>query len=243
MNYNEEHIHERDSLLAFDAERHEYTFGGRVLRSVTTLVEDLFEKFDAEKWAHIKATPDHPAEVIMAEWEAKGRRARDLGTLMHDRIERHYLGEEIEPEAYSDPTFRLFRRFAAEHPLTPYRTEWRIFLEEHSLAGTLDFLGVGTDGEFEIWDWKRSSKLVDRFSGRPVTENRYHKTARHPIARVPDTTFHHYALQVSIYRHILEQKYGIRPKRAFLGVFHPDYSTYYIVALPYLEREVKTLLP
>lgn len=243
MNYNETNAHPRDTELTFDPVEHIYTHAGRTMRSVTTLVDSLFEQFDAQKWAKIKATPECPAEMLLQEWDRKGQQARDLGTLMHDRIERHYLGEPIEPEAESDPTFRLFRQFTAKRTLKPYRTEWRIFLEEHDLAGTLDFLGVGDDGEFEIWDWKRSSKIVDPATRRPITRSRYHKTAYRPIQWLDDCTFNHYALQVSIYRRILERKYGICPKRAFLGVFHPDYPTYHVVALPYLEREVSVLLP
>ena len=57
-----------------------------------------------------------------------------------------------------------------------------------------------------------------------------------------DTTFNHYALQVSIYRFILAEHYGINVGRAFLGVFHPDMPRHYCVELPYLRKEVETLL-
>lgn len=242
MNYNERNSHPRDAALRFDCESHTYTLGGRVLRSVTTLVEDQFERFDAPYWAARKAIPPQTPEQLMQLWEDKAREARDLGTLMHDRIERYYLGELADDEGADDSTFRHFLAFAAHHRLQPYRTEWRIYLEECGLAGTLDFLAIGDDGQFEIWDWKRSSKLIGP-DGRPITDNRYGKRALGRLANVPDCTYWHYALQVSIYRYILERKYGISPVRARLGVFHPDHSTYHIVPLPYLEREVQALLP
>lgn len=241
MNYNQLNAHPRDAALTFDPEAHEYTLAGRVLRSVTSVVDDCFEKFDAHYWAARKATPDRPAARILAEWEENGRRARDLGTLMHDRIERHYLGEQPDSAALADPTFARFLAFARDRCLRPYRTEWRIYMEECGLAGTLDFLGRDSRGDFEIWDWKRSSKLVDA-CGRVIDYSPWRKFARPPVGHLPDTTFHHYALQVSVYRYILEHKYGIRPAHAHLGVFHPDHAGYHVIDLPYLEAEVRAVL-
>jgi hypothetical protein len=240
MNYNEQHIHPRDSRLSFDEAAHIYTVDGVEYETVTTLVEDTFEKFDAEYWAARKATPECPAEMLKKQWEEKGRIARDLGTVMHDNIERHYLG--LEPnDAAPDRAFDNFKIFAANRKLQPYRSEWRIFIEEFHLAGTLDFLAVTDDGQFEIWDWKRSNKVVDA-SGNPIKFSRYSKRAKAPLEHLPDTTFQHYALQVSIYRYILSQKYGIDTCAGHLGVFHPDYDQPYVVDLPYLEDEVITLL-
>ena len=194
--------------------------------------------FDKGAWA-AKKRPDDPQSLI-DEWAAKGKEARDLGTLMHDRIERHYLGEPHDSDAATDPTFCRFLRFAAERPLTPYRTEWRIFSERYKIAGTLDFLALDSDGEFSIYDWKRSTKVVDA-SGR-VLDNSYRRTGHYPLHFLADTTFNHYALQVSIYRFILAEHYGINVGRAFLGVFHPDMPRHYCVELPYLRKEVETLL-
>lgn len=241
MNYNQLNAHPRDAALRFVPETHEYSLGGRVLRSVTSVVDDCFEKFDAPYWAARKATPDRPAARLLAEWEENGRRARDLGTLMHDRIERHYLGLGPDPDALADPTFARFLEFTRLRTLIPYRTEWRIYMEECGLAGTLDFLGVDSRGDFEIWDWKRSSKLIGA-DGRVIDYSPWRKFARPPVEHLPDTTFHHYAIQVSIYRYILEHKYGIIPAHAHLGVFHPDHPTCHIVDLPYLEAEVRAVL-
>lgn len=243
MNFNDINRHERDGLIDFEESTHTYSMGGRVFDSVTTVVERCFEQFDAAYWAERKATPAKPVAALIAEWEAKGRAARDLGTLMHSRIEHFYLGQpDPDDEVASDPTYARFLDFAAARRLYPFRTEWRIFDEDYALAGTLDFLERDPDGNFEIWDWKRSSKLIDRFTGAVVDYNRYGKTGFFPVASLPDTSYHHYALQVSIYRYILRHKYGIDVRAGHLGVFHPDYSTYYIIDLPYLEDEVKALL-
>lgn len=241
MNYNQLNAHPRDAALAFDPVAHEYTLAGRVLRSVTSVVDDCFEKFDAPYWAARKATPQRPAHVLLAEWEENARRARDLGTLMHDRIERFYLGCPPDADSLTDPTFTRFLDFAASRRLSPFRTEWRIYIEECGLAGSLDFLGRDSRGDFEIWDWKRSSKLVDP-AGNLLDRNPWRKFGLGPVSHLPDTAFHHYALQVSIYRFILKHKYGITTAHAHLGVFHPDLPAFRVVDLPYLESEVRAVL-
>ena len=231
----------RDGLISFDPSQHIYRFGDEEFESVTTVVDNLFAKFDAETAAMRKCNGDAVrARQLMNEWEAKGQQARDLGTLMHDRIERYYLGEPLEAGVYADPTFSHFLNFADERKLHPYRSEWRIFSEQFKIAGTLDFLSVTPEGEFEIYDWKRSTKVVDPM-GR-VIDNSYRRTAEYPLGNVADTTFNHYALQVSIYRFILAAHYGINVSRAYLGVFHPDMPSHYCVELPYLGEEVNKLL-
>lgn len=238
MSYNDDNTHERDRLIEFDPIEHKYYHGGECYESVTTVVEQCFEQFDAKYWASVKR-PNDPQSLI-DEWNAKAQMARDLGTLMHDRIERYYLGDDIEPEADEDRTFLLFKAFAAEKTLRPYRSEWRIFSERYHIAGTLDFLALDDDGRYVIYDWKRSTKVVDR-NGIVLTRN-FGKTAFAPLRDVADTTYNHYALQVSIYRFILSEHYGIDVTDAFLGVFHPDMPRHYCVHLPYLRDEVEKLL-
>ncbi|MBO5633195.1 MAG: hypothetical protein J5965_29400, partial [Aeriscardovia sp.] len=120
-NCNDLNAHHRDSRLVFDEAAHLYTIDGDRYESVTTIVEQCFEIFDADKWAAIKAAQlGRSPEDLKAEWEAKGLEARTLGTEMHAKIERYYLGCENE----SDATYRLFEQFEEQYRLQPYRTEW-----------------------------------------------------------------------------------------------------------------------
>lgn len=239
MNYNELNAHPRDPFLSFDAESHTYTLGRQTLTSVTTIVEDCFQKFDADYWAARKA----PAMGISPEelknrWEANARRSRELGTIMHDRIEHYYLGEDYgdDGDAYS-----IFRHFAAAERLYPYRTEWRIYFEDYGVAGTLDFLERRPDGTFNIYDWKRSKKLVTP-DGQIERSSRFGAKGLYPVNHLDDCSYTHYALQLSIYRLILEERYGIRISAMRLGVFHPECPMAYIIPVPYLRIEAQAIL-
>lgn len=239
MDFNTRNFHPRDLLLTFDAESHTYYHNGTPFKSVTTLVEECFPRFDAVYWANRKAAQEGVTpQELLDRWEKNACHARNLGTAMHEKIEHYYLGEDAGDDA---DAFSLFRLFAADHTLHPYRTEWRIFIEEYGIAGTLDFLELTPDGTFNIYDWKRSQKLISP-SGEIEIQSRFHKTALYPISHLDDTSYYHYALQLSIYRYILETKYDIRVSAMRLGVFHPSYSTYYIVDVPYLRDEVITVL-
>ncbi|MCM1076477.1 MAG: hypothetical protein NC411_03855 [Bacteroides sp.] len=239
MNYNELNAHPRDSFLSFDAESHTYTLGNRTLTSVTTIVEDCFPKFDADYWAERKApslglTP----EQLKEQWAENARRSRSLGTEMHEKIERYYLGEDCGDDG---DAYALFRHFAAAERLYPYRTEWRIYMEQYGVAGTLDFLERRPDGTFNIYDWKRSKKLLAT-DGSVERMNRFGKCGFYPVNHLPDCSYHHYSLQLSIYRFILENCYGIPVSHLKLGVFHPDYSMAYVIPVPYLRMEAEAVL-
>lgn len=236
MNYNDLNKHSRDSKIKFDCNTHIYTLNGQVFKSVTTIVEQCFQQFNADFWAKKKApslgmTP----QAVKAMWERKGEEARNLGTQMHEKIERYYMGLPNQ----SDDTYALFCKFAQQFKLTPYRTEWAIFDEDSKVAGTLDFLNY-RDGVFTIYDWKRSNKVI--VNGQPEKVSPWGKRAFKPISHIPDTTFWHYALQVSIYRFILEKNYGITVSSSHLAVFHPDYSCPYVIEVPYMRNEVIAVL-
>lgn len=245
-NFNDINAHPRDCRISFEPISHVYTAtcadGSLVeCKSVTTVVGDFFEKFDADYWANRKATPFRTAEMIKAEWERKGQIARDLGTQLHDWIERFYLGEAPQPEALADKAFSNFLAFAKNTELHPYRSEWRIFSEKYRVAGTLDFLVCSPQGVYEIYDWKRSSKLLDSNHGL-ICSNSFGKTGRVFLSHIPDTTYHHYALQLSLYRYILEEEYGICVSQGHLGIFHPDYNEPVVKDVPYYRNEAQSIL-
>ena len=78
--------------------------------------------------------------------------------------------------------------------------------------------------------------------GCPVCRSQWGKKGLGPVAHIDDTTFNHYALQVSLYRYILEKNYGIKAGHGYLGTFHPDYTRPYVVETPYLREEAEAVL-
>ena len=55
MTYIDNTIKQRDSLISFNEDDHTYTYNGERFISVTTLIDDYFSHFEAEKIAAKKA--------------------------------------------------------------------------------------------------------------------------------------------------------------------------------------------
>lgn len=236
MTYNEINIHPRDARLKFRAEDHVYTVGDQTLRPVTSVVESCFEQFDTDYWAPRQAARlGIPESEVRKMWEEKGNKACALGTDMHARIEKYYLGEGLG----DFDTRHLFEAFTRTRQLHPYRTEWSVYDEALGVAGTIDFLEYH-DGVFRIYDWKRSDKLI--FQGKPVVRNSFGKSGLGAMCHVPDTAFWHYALQLSIYRFLLARNYDIEVESCHLVVLHPNNSMPYLLSTPYLRKEVEKIL-
>jgi len=234
--------------------------------SVTTFVHGHFEHFNAKeviaammrntkKWNDPVANAKYygkTAEEIEEMWSKAGRDAAAKGTEMHYKIECFYndVAADTADTDTAPPELQYFKNFhnefvAREEPtLRPYRTEWTVFHEEAQIAGSIDMVYEvvtresrrrGTDPPPPaISDWKRCRDIVKT--------NRGNKFATHPaIEHLPDTNYWHYALQLNIYKYILQTKYDKTVTDLYLVVLHPEAQNYQRVKLPDLQAEVAEL--
>ena len=79
----------KDNFLFFEEQAHKYTDTlGNEYRSVTTLIGDYYNHFDADYWAHKKAREQGKSEKqIRAEWDRIKDEACERGTKTHNGIE------------------------------------------------------------------------------------------------------------------------------------------------------------
>jgi hypothetical protein len=235
IRFNERNKHPFDSTISFRASDHLYIVNGVCLESVTTFVSNCFPKFNAELHAKQKAGAlGISVQEVIEKWEQKGKESRDLGTAMHKKIENYYQGID----SANDDTFNLFRIFANNIKLVPYRTEWAVYDWEYKLAGTIDFVDC-QNGQYTIYDWKRSDKIIA--NGMPIKTNKYGEKGNYPLEHIDNSPYYHYALQLSLYKFILERNYGIKVDKLRLGIFHPTYNKPYLLEVPYLESEINSI--
>jgi len=134
------------------------------------------------------------------------------------------------------PFFMNFVRDYAH--LVPYRTEWMVYDEEVKIAGSIDmvFEDPAVDGGLMIYDWKRVKEIkkTSSFEKYSMTDC---------IQHLPDTNYWHYALQLNIYKAILERNYNKKITTLMLVCLHPDNKNknYLLVKVPDLSREVSEL--
>lgn len=240
----------RDGRIEFYPENHVYTIDGVQAPSVSTVIDKFFPEFDIKYWARKKAIDKIIAEnlemsesniqriaaEIEAAWIENGRIQAQLGTVLHEQIEKFYLGIDYT----RTEEFHLFEQFHSDHlHIQQYRSEWRIFDEDHHIAGTIDMVAKNGN-QFEIYDWKRSKKVLNAM-GEVVLTNRYQRGIGF-LERLDDTKFNRYCLQQSLYRHILESKYNLNISNMYLVVLHPIYDRYYKINVPYMQAEAMAML-
>lgn len=256
--FNQQNAFEKDNLLNFDPITHTYTLAEdpTPLHSVTNVVSNFFPQFDINSWSAHKAMKEGRTQAdVIREWERNGHIARNLGTFMHKQIENNFNGREVseafELEVKGEPTMRLniteeiryFKDFLYDVRPTPYRTEWKVFDDQYMLAGTLDLLATNHNGEFALYDWKRSKRMgkENGYDFQPNSYNPY-QSGINGLEHLSSTPFIIGCLQQNLYRHILEQGYGINVKQMNLVMLSTTFSRYHCVPVPRMDKEVDIIL-
>ena len=176
---------------------------------------------------------DEIMQSILDMWKQTGVEACELGTEMHNTIELYYNDhDDIKLETKELKMFLQFDKYAQTRGLLPYRTEWLVFDEHEHICGAVDFVMKSSiAGSYHIFDWKRSKKISKTGS-----------RMKYCLQHLRDGNFYKYALQLNIYKYIIQKNYGITISSLALVVLHPDQDTYLLYNLPDLQTEVKNML-
>ena len=237
--------HVRDSRIVFDEEPHIYYVDNKAIKtSVTTLVHEMFPKFDADEIIKKMKKNEYSFKKskyfgmtdseIKKMWKDLGTESCRLGTKMHKNIELFYNGEEMNEEPEIEKEMELFEEFQKDHKnMNAYRTEWEIFDEEHNLAGSIDMVFQNEDNTYSIWDWKRSKEIK--------MNNRYEKGLSY-MENYDNCNYIHYSLQLNIYKNILERLYSIKIRDMYLVCIHEMYTKYKKYKVIDLQEEVEEIL-
>ena len=234
--------HERDSHIFFDEEPHKYYINGVCDNtSVTTLIHDYAERFDADKIINrMMSSPKWPnseyygmtVNEIKDKWKRNGETAAKDGTYMHKCIEDYWNDITIQNDS---PEYSMFLKFVEDHPgLVPYRTEWVVYHEEYKLCGSIDMIFKNDDGTISIYDWKRCKEIEKT--------PKFKKYMKKPLKHFPDTNYWHYSLQLNIYKYILESKYNQTVKDMHILCMHPINQEYQKFKIDDLQEDVIKLL-
>lgn len=214
------------------------------LRNPRTPSDSQYCKMAVETKAVTSADLQHAVRSV---WE----RSTHEGTRLHRAIELHLNGESI-PDSYTAPEYRNhylkdFQGYAQSEGFECYRTEWVIYSDEVSLAGSVDCVmrkRVGTcpkSGEplyeYYIFDWKRSKRIYFKSFGNGGKR----MGKGEPFNTLVDCNYSKYSLQLNVYRHILERDYGLAIKGLYLFVFHPWNDTFVKIEVPRLEKATQAL--
>jgi ATP-dependent exoDNAse (exonuclease V) beta subunit len=240
--------HDRDKHIVFEEIGHKYTIkneGGYT--SVTTLIAKMFEHFDAQKIVDkMFENPEKMSDPrnkyfgmsksdIIKMWAENGKNASELGTKMHNNIEKYHNKLDVVDDSVE---YGYFKRFLADFPdlnSRPYRTEWCVYDEELKICGSIDMIYKNEDNSLTIYDWKRVNEIKYEPFGK--------KCCLVPgLEHIPDTNFFHYQIQLQIYRYLLEKNYGHKVTDLYLVIMHPDNSNYERLRVPMYDEDVTLIL-
>lgn len=233
--------YERDERIQFSDSDHTYLIDKKNKAvSVTELIGRYFPKFDKEFWANKESIKTgRPKNEILKKWDDLGKKARDLGTELHEQIENFYNSKEYIRSKELDKFFK-FHKNHIQDKYKPHRTEWRIFDEDKNLAGTVDMVYEKENGELFIFDWKRSKKIIN--SDGSIEKNNPFENGLNGLSHLPSSDYVKYCLQQNIYKNILESKYDKKVSSMNLLILHPHLDNYHIIQVESFKNETKYLL-
>ena len=196
-----------DDKISLDRNNHIYTLTSNPkidFISVTTFIEQFFEKFDdigiANKLiqSQRKKYRDKTVDDILAIW----RESADHGTKVHEELENYITKKAPITEKKTAYGLKWLKNFISNGNFEIY-PEVIIYSEKLKLCGTIDLLIKNKmNNKFIIMDWK-TSKLINKKSYN-------NKMGIHPVSEnIEDSKFNHYSLQLSLYRFLLEKFYGL----------------------------------
>ena len=231
---------------------HYYEYKGqRVGISVTTLIGQYENEFDAETVAERVATRDgKTTQEILKEWKYKNEFSKVKGSTCHEYAQHLWNNkkwlwtgwgnDEYESEIFShtcDYIFEQSRNFYEDYKnkLEHLADEFIIGSEEYDIASAIDHLFINKQtGGLVLVDYKTNS---DIYKGE-----KYAKNMKVPLSHLKDTTLNHYYLQLSIYKYLLEKYTDLKVDEFFIVWFSENIENYEIIDVPYLKDEVIKIL-
>ena len=196
------------------------------------------EKARADFWQNRSNKYDGKSkEQIKQKWKEDGEKARSDGTRLHAAIESNYLGTASNDD-YDKNTkeWKHFLSFQNEHKLEPYRTEWKIWSDYLKLAGTVDMLVKNKNNTLTIYDFKRVKDKICK------EEHNWGRFGIGPLSDIKDNKYNRYAMQLNIYRELLERYYGLDIASMRIVRLHPTASSFEVVEIPMMKDETNGVL-
>lgn len=230
----------KGNKIEFEAKWHSYYVNGKKYTSATTLLKDFFPKFDREGISERYAKKHGMTqEAVLEMWEKKGEKSRNFGNLVHEYVDRKLKSKptmvpiDEKQKAYfksvDECLDKLFQRYEL------IESEKIIFSVTHQISGTVDLVFRDkSNGDIVILDWKTGEKLE--------TYNSWGETGLNGLEHLDHCNYMHYALQLNLYRYILEvEKYFDAP-RIGMGILHVADPTTKPYKIENMQPEIETII-
>ena len=231
----------KDSFKNFQffEEGHYYECKGqRVGMSVTRLIEQYANEFNAEEMAEKVANKENKlVEDVLAEWKYKADFACAKGSECHyyaqtlwnkepwDMMKLGFDGS-IEYDVATELIQTQAQNFYKDNQqhLEHLIDELPIGSEEYDIASCVDHLFYNKlTGGLVLVDYKTNSLM----SG--YNKKAYSKRMKIPLQHLNDDALHHYYIQLSIYKYLIEKYAGLEVEEMFIVYMSENIENYEII--------------
>lgn len=225
--------------------------GKRVGISVTTFIHEFCNEFDAEGMAEKVANRDGKTiQQVLDEWAykrdfscAKGSECHYYAQTLWNKESWDMMKFGFDGSVEYDSATELIQTQAQnfyydyKNHLEHLIDELPIGSEEYDIASCVDHLFYNKlTGGLVLVDYKTNS-LMDGYNKKA-----YKKAMKVPLSHINDDALHHYHIQLSIYKYLIEKYTGLKVDEMFIVYMSENIENYEIIDIPYLKEEVEMIL-
>lgn len=232
----------------FYEENHTYTYKGKPISiGATGLIEQYTQEFDSQAVAErVASKQGKSVQEVLDEWEYKNKFACNKGSTCHEFAQFLWSGNdwnyiEFDSSIEYQKTITKIQMQATnfkkdyQDRLEHLADEYVIGSEEYNLASAIDHLFINKlTGGLVLVDYKTNSDIHKN--------EKYAKQMKVPLTHIKDTTLNHYAIQLSIYKYLVEKYTNLKIEEFFIVYMSENIENYEIIEIPYLKNEVIKIL-
>ena len=238
----------------FYEDGHYYTYKDKPVGvSVTRFIAEYENEFD--QWGvaqKVALKENRPVEDILAEWKYKADFACAKGTTCHEFSQSLWSGEEYNELMFDgsieflksvnliQAQAKQFKKDYQDH-LEHLQDELVVGSAEYDIASAVDHLFYNKlTGGLVLVDYKTNSTL--KGYNDDIKNRKYIKKMKVPLHKIDDDALHHYYIQLSIYKFLIEKYTGLKVEEMFIVYMSENIENYEIIPIPYLKKEVEDIL-
>ena len=227
--------------------------GKRVGISVTTFIHEYCNEFDAEGMAEKVANRDgKTVQQVLDEWAYKRDFSCAKGTTCHEYAQSLWSGEEWKFKDFDGSRNYEIAVDLIQNQANNFQDDYKDHLEhlidelpigseEFNIASCVDHLFYNKlTGGLVLVDYKTNSTL--KGYNDDIKNRKYTKKMKVPLHKIDDDALHHYYIQLSIYRFLIEKYTGLKVEEMFIVYMSENIENYEIIPIPYLKKEVEMIL-
>ena len=234
----------------FYEDGHYYTYKGEPVGiSATRLIEQYANEFNEQEIADKVASKEGKTiQEILTDWKYKNDFACNKGSTCHEYVQSLWskkLYAQLlfdESKEYIDAITKIKNQ--ADNFYNDYKDKLEHIIDEcvigsneYDIASAVDHLFINKlTEELVLVDYKTNKYLTG------YNKKAYSKKMKIPIEDINDDSLHHYYIQLSLYKFIIEKYTNLKISEMFIVYMSETIDNYEIIEIPYLKNEVEKIL-